>query len=158
MSLAIRRAKPGDADRIAEFAMKLVEQHVGYDERRFARIATLEGMARFYDGQTDVENAAVFVAEAHNKIIGFAYVAYEEKNYADLAVSSAWLHDIYVEDECRHSGAGLGLIQASVGAARDFGASKLMLSVAAKNSSALKFFERAGFETTMHEMMLVVGD
>lgn len=158
MSMTVRRARRGDEDRIAEFAMKLVEQHVGYDELRFARIATLEGMAWFYGGQTEVENAAVFVAEVEEKVVGFAYVAYEEKNYAELAVASAWLHDIYVEEDFRDSGAGKGLIDAAAAVAREWGASKLMLSVAAKNSAAQRFFEREGFETTMHEMMLAVGD
>ena len=63
MSLNVRRAQPGDADRVAELAMKLVEQHVAYDAARFARIATLEGMASFYGGQGGIENTAVIVAE-----------------------------------------------------------------------------------------------
>ncbi|MEP6703645.1 MAG: hypothetical protein ABJB34_02455, partial [Acidobacteriota bacterium] len=88
MSVTIRRATPGDAERVAEFAMNLVEQHIGYDPVRFARIATLEGMTWFYGGQTDSENAAVLVAELDNRIAGFAYVVYEEKNYAELAVSA----------------------------------------------------------------------
>ncbi|MEO6334558.1 MAG: GNAT family N-acetyltransferase [Pyrinomonadaceae bacterium] len=158
MAVTIRRARPDDANPVAEFAMKLVEQHIGYDPVRFARIATLEGMAWFYGGQTDSENAAVLVAEIDNRIVGFAYVVYEEKNYAELAVSVAHLHDIYVEEDARNSGTGQGLIEAAVDFAKERGASKLMLSVAAKNSAARSFFKRAGFETTMHEMMLVVGE
>jgi GNAT superfamily N-acetyltransferase len=158
MSLTIRRARPGDEQRVAELAMKLVEQHVAYDELRFARIATHSGMTWFYGSQAEAETAAVLVAELDEAIVGFAYIAYEDKNYADLAIASAWLHDIYVEEHARHSGAGQALIEASVRVAKDFGASKLMLSVAAKNLAAQAFFERAGFQTTMHEMMLVVGN
>ena len=154
MSLTIRRARPGDEDRIAEFAMKLVEQHVAYDALRFARIATLDGMKWFYGGQMDAEDAVVLVAEMTGEVVGFAYMTYEAKNYADLAVSVARLHDIYVDTEVRKSGAGQKLIQAAGMAAKQFGATKLMLSVAAKNPTAQRFFEVAGFETTMHEMML----
>ena len=156
--LNIRRATRADVQRVAEFAMKLVEQHVAYDATRFARIATLEGMAWFYGGQTDAKDAVVLVAELDGEAVGFAYVSYEEKNYAELAVSAAWLHDIYVDEAARHSGAGNALILAAANAAREFGAGKLLLSVAAKNSAGRAFFEQAGFRTTMHEMMLVVRD
>ena len=158
MALAVRRATKEDAEVVADYAMKLVEQHQVYDPLRFARIANHEGMKWFYSGQTDAKDAVVLVAELEGRLVGFAYVTYEEKNYAELAVSAAHLHDIYVDEVARHSGAGRELIKAAVKAAKEFGASKLMLSVAAKNPTARSFFEQTGFETTMHEMMLVVGD
>jgi GNAT superfamily N-acetyltransferase len=158
MTVVVRRATRDDADIIADYAMKLVEQHQAYDPVRFARLADADGMKWFYGGQTDARNAVVLVAELDGRVVGFAYVTYEDKNYAELAVSAAHLHDIYVGSDARRSGAGQKLIEAAVEAAKGFGATKLMLSVAAKNPTAKKFFEHAGFETTMHEMMLVVGD
>jgi ribosomal protein S18 acetylase RimI-like enzyme len=154
MSVTVRRANRDDADRIADFAMKLVEQHVRYDEQRFARISTLEGMRWFYGGQTEVEHAAVFVAEIENKVVGFAYVTYDEKSYVDLATSLASLHDIYVEESARGTGAAQLLIDASVAFAKSEGATKLMLHVAVKNVGGNAFFEKYGFRPTMTEMML----
>lgn len=156
MAVLVRRATKDDAPTIAEFAMKLVEQHRDYDPIRFARIATLDGMQWFYGSQTEAKDAALLVAEINERIVGFAYIGYEERNYAELSVSTAKLHDIYVDEAARHSGAGKALIDASVEAAREFGASKLMLSVAEKNEAAKAFFERSGFSVTMHEMMLRV--
>ena len=156
MAVLVRRATKDDAPTIAEFAMKLVEQHRDYDPIRFARIATLDGMQWFYGSQTEAKDAALLVAEINERIVGFAYIGYEERNYAELSVSTAKLHDIYVDEAARHSGAGKALIDASVEAAREFGASKLMLSVAEKNDAAKSFFERSGFSVTMHEMMLRV--
>ena len=158
MSLIVRRAEPGDADRVAEFAMKLVEQHVAYDPERFARLATLEGMASFYGGQAGIENAALIVAEIDTSVVGFAYVTYDEKSYVDLAVSAASLHDIYVDDAARHSGAGKALIAAAIDFARQHGASKLMLHVAVKNAEANEFFGKCGFRPTMTEMTLKLTD
>jgi len=158
MSLSVRRAEPADAKRVAEFAMKLVEQHVAYDALRFARIATLEGMTSFYGGQAKVANAAVIVAEIDGGVVGFAYVTYEEKNYAELATTSARLHDIYVDAAARHTGAGKALVAASVAFARQHGASKLMLNVAVKNGEANEFFGKRGFRPTMTEMTLKLPD
>lgn len=155
--MLVRRATKEDARIIAEYAMKLVDQHVGYDPVRFARTATREGAECFYGGQTDVADAVVLVAEIEGTVVGFAYIGYEEKNYADLATAAARLHDIYVDETARHSGAGRELIKGSVKVAKEFGAAKLLLSVAAKNTAAKEFFEQAGFVTTMHEMMLVPG-
>jgi len=138
--------------------MKLVEQHRSYDPVRFAPIGSIEGMAWFYGSQTEAKDAAVLVAEIDGRAVGFAYVTYVETDYLDLAVFAAQLQDIYVAEAARQSGAGKALIDAAVSVAKEFGASKLLLSVAAKNSAAQSFFEHAGFETTMHEMMLVVGD
>jgi len=156
LAVLVRRATRDDAPTIAEFAMKLVEQHRDYDPIRFAQIATLDGMQWFYGSQTEAKDAALLVAEINERIVGFAYIGYEERNYAELSVSTAKLHDIYVDEAARHSGAGKALIDASVEAAREFGASKLILSVAEKNEAAKAFFERSGFSVTMHEMMLRV--
>ncbi|HEX6126036.1 MAG TPA: GNAT family N-acetyltransferase [Pyrinomonadaceae bacterium] len=156
--MLVRKATKDDSQRIAELAMKLVEQHVGYDPVRFSRIATLEGMKWFYEGQTEVENAAVFVAEAGGQMVGFAYMQFEPILYADLATNVAWLHDIFVDSNVRGTGAGKKMIEAVATEARRFGANKVLLSVAAKNAEAQEFFARSGFRTTMHEMMLVVDE
>ncbi len=154
MSVKIRRADKKDARQIAEFAIKLFAQHHEYDARRFADISSIEGAERFYGNQTEAEDAAILVAEIENKLVGFAYVQYEAMNYANLLENAAWLHDIYVEEAARNSKAGKLLIEASIEAAKNLDADKLMLSVAAKNEYAKQFFERRGFRETMVEMTL----
>ncbi len=158
MALTIRRARREDADRVAHFAMKLVDQHVGYDPVRFSRIGSPEGMIDFYRGQTEAENASVLVAENDGEVVGFAYMQFEPVIYAELATKVVWLHDIFVDAAARATGTGKGLIEAVEAEAERFGADKILLSVAAKNPGAQSFFEQAGFQTTMHEMMRVVGD
>lgn len=150
----VRRATKDDAGQIALYSMKLVEQHHVYDPERFAMIASFEGMKWFYGEQTESKDAAVFVAELDSRVVGFAFAAYEERNYAELAVSAVHLHDIYVDELARHSGAGRELIEAVVAAAKGFGASKILLSVAVKNVVGQEFFEKNGFRPTMTEMTL----
>ena len=154
--VTVRPATIEDADIIAEFAMLLAEQHVGYDPIRFSRIADREGMARYYGGRTSANNAAVLVAEQDGKVIGFAYFEFEPILYAELAVNAAWLHDIYVDASVRGLGAGQLLMNAVRDEAKRVGAHKVLLSVAARNAAGQEFFEHCGFMPTMHEMMLVV--
>lgn len=153
MSVIVRRASYEDARTIADFAQKLVAQHQQYNPKRFAEIASKEQMATFYGSQTQAKDAAVLIAEFEGRIIGFAYIKYEAKNYADLLVSAAWIHDLYVDETARGRKAGKFLLKEAVETARQLGAEKLMLTAAFQNERALEFFERNGFRTTMVEMM-----
>jgi len=158
MRVEVRKATRDDAGVIADFAFKLVEQHLTYDDTRFSRIADRTAMANFYAGQTSSENASVLVAESDASVVGFAFLQYEPVLYAELATKVMWLHDIFVEDTARGRGIGNKLIDAVAAEAKRFGAKKVLLSVAAKNVAAQGFFGHKGFQTTMHEMMLVVGE
>lgn len=154
MAVAVRRATKKDARTVAEFAIKLFAQHRQYDSHRFAEIASIAGAEQFYASQTEAENAVVLVAELENKIVGFAYLQYEALDYSNLLENAARLHDLYVDESVRGQNAGTLLIEKSIEIAKQFGADKLMLSVAAKNIYAKDFFERGGFKETMVEMML----
>ena len=154
MAVTVRRASKTDACAIAEFALKLFAQHRAYDSRRFADLASVEGAVRFYGSQTETKGAAVLIAEADNKVVGFAYLQYEAINYADLLENAVWLHDLYVDEAARGQSAGKLLLEKSAEIAKELGADKLMLSVAAKNEAAREFFKRSRFRTTMVEMML----
>jgi GNAT superfamily N-acetyltransferase len=154
MPVTVRRANLKDARTIAELSLKLVVQHQDYDPRRFTQLASLEQAEWFYGKQTSAGDAAVLVAELEGEIVGFAYIEFEAKDYANLLENAAWLHDIYIDETTRGNSAGKLLIEKSIKVAKELGAGKLMLSVAAKNEYARKFFERNGFRETMVEMML----
>jgi GNAT superfamily N-acetyltransferase len=158
MAVLVRKAKPGDEQRVAEFAIRLFDQHVEYDRERFSRFANVEGAARFYRSRFDTPDSAVLVAEMEGEVVGFAYLERDELNYAELLRDGAWLHDIYVDESARAKGAGKALIEAAADAAKRMGAEKLLLTVAAKNAAAQQVFEKAGFRRTMVEMTLNLTD
>ena len=158
MSALIRRAKEGDEVKVAEFAIRLFDQHVEYDARRFSTFATIDGASRFYRSRFETPDSAVFVAEVDGEVVGFAYIELDDLNYAQLLRKGAWLHDIYVAEPARSEGAGKALIAAASEAAKRMGAEKLLLTVAAANTAAQKVFEKAGFRRTMMEMTLNLPD
>jgi len=57
-----------------------------------------------------------------------------------------WLLGLYVRPALRGTGAGMALIEAVLGHAREAGARQVMLGVATDNAPALGLYERAGFE------------
>lgn len=156
MTVSVRKANRGDAAKIAEFAVALFELHAAWNPRRFTQIATVDGATRFYGDRA--ENGSVMVAELNGDIVGFAYFEYEPTLYAELATKVAWLHDIYVDPAARGQGAGSALIAGVRDAAKELGADKILLSVAIQNAEGQRLFERNGFETTMHEMMLGIDN
>jgi GNAT superfamily N-acetyltransferase len=154
MAIKVRRAVPEDARTIAEFAILLSEQHRDYDNERFVALGDIEGAKWFYGGQTKADDAVILIAEDDDRAVGFAYIKYEALNYADLLESVAWLHDIYLDDSARGFGTGKILMDAVTAAGKGLGANKIVLHVAAQNALGKEFFERAGFRTSMYEMML----
>lgn len=156
MAVAVRRAAKQDAAKIAELAVALAEQHYAYDQRRFTRLITRDGAEAYYGSRIEVETAALFVADLNGRVVGFAYMEYEPVLYAELATRVAWLHDIYVEPDARHGGAGRELIDLVNAEAKRQGADKVLLSVSVENSEGQQFFERNGFRVTMLEMMCEV--
>ena len=158
MEVKVRRAVRGDAEKVAGFALKLFAQHREYDRERFADLSNLHGAAGWYGSRSEAASARVFVAEIDGNVVGFAYLEDEERDYINLLENAVWLHDIYVDESARGSGAGRALMNAVRDAAREFGAGKVVLTVAAKNSHSREFFARSGFRETMVEMTLDVGD
>ena len=154
MAVTIRRARKEDGRRVAELAVKLARQHEAYDALRFARLYDESNAEPYYGSRNETGDEAVLVAQLDSEIVGFAYVQYEAVNYLGLLKNFAWLHDIYVEESARGTGAGKSLMDAAIEVAKEFGADKLVLSVAAKNEHARGFFEHGGFRTTMFEMTL----
>lgn len=154
MDVIVRRARKEDARTIAEFALKLFEQHREYDPERFARLGNLEGAERFYGSRNGTDDSVVLVAEVEGKAAGFAYMQFEQVNYADLLENALRLHDLYVDEVARGQGAGKALMTAATEIAKGSGADKLVLSVAARNGHAREFFARNGFRETMIEMTM----
>jgi ribosomal protein S18 acetylase RimI-like enzyme len=61
---------------------------------------------------------------------------------------SAWLARLWVDPAVRRSGAGLELVEAVAGWARERGMTTLELSVTANNAGATAFYASAGFSET----------
>ncbi len=154
MTILIRRATANDLPDLVDFSVKLSRQHQAYNPLRFVELPNIEEQHfELFSQEINDAECAVLVAETQSQIVGYAFIRMEAGNVVDVSETSAWLHDIYVDDAVRGLKAGKLLLDAARKAARELGSPVLKLQVATQNEFARKLFESHGFQPTMTEMI-----
>jgi ribosomal protein S18 acetylase RimI-like enzyme len=150
----IRRAAAGDVGVLGRLGALLVQEHHGFDQRRFlaATGRTPELYSSFLGTQLEDPHVVLLVAEHEGRVIGYAYGAIEGYDYMALRGPAAVLHDLIVDPEYRGRGVGQALLKAAVEALTTPQAPRVVLSTAERNTPAQRLFERMGFRRTMVEM------
>jgi ribosomal protein S18 acetylase RimI-like enzyme len=156
----IRRATPADLPWIGRLGALLIEEHYGFDARRFlaAKPRTPSDYASFMGTQLEDPDKAVFVAVQHENMIGYAYAAVEGYDYMALRGPAGVLHDVIVDPEHRGRGIGRLLIEAALSFFTSRGVPRVVLSTAERNEAAQRLFESMGFRRTMIEMTRELDD
>lgn len=136
----IRRAQPRDAGSLVALAAEVASEPEGWlisdgswrtvvDERRYLR-----ALRRYRD-------AAVFVAEAEDRIVGRLSLGRDphpaSRHVADLG--------LMVAADSRRRGIGRAFLKQSVAWAREVGVSKLELHVFPHNEAAIALYDGFGF-------------
>lgn len=149
----LRAATTADLDELGNMAGELVRLHHSLDPKRFFMLEGIErGYARFFKGQLDDADTILVVAERGDRRVGYAYARLEPRDWNSLLDACGALHDIFVVESERRHGIAARLLADVVERLRARGAPRLVLSTAAGNDAAQKFFERHGFRRTMIEM------
>jgi len=149
----VRPARHEDLRVVSRLAVKLVEQHRGYDPRRFVLPDPVEeGYFRFLSAEIAEQEAVVLVAIVDGEIAGYLYGRIEPPSFVELRGEAGWIHDIFVHERGRGMGIGGALLDAGVESLKHRGARSVMLSVSPRNDAGRHLFQSRGFETTMLEM------
>lgn len=131
----------------------LVRMHHAMDAQRFFLVEPIEqGYGSWLVRTSKSDKSIVLVAEMAGKVVGYAWATLEERDWMMLLDACAALQDIWVDEEARRHGVARALLERIATLAKEKGAPRLVLSTAAKNESAQKFFESMGFRRTMIEM------
>src|SRR5438309_797258 len=95
----VRRANPGDLAAIGRLGALLIRQHHDFDSRRFlaASDQTTASYAAFLGTQLERADAAVLVADADAKVLGYTYATLEGYDYMALRGPAGVLQDIIVD-------------------------------------------------------------
>jgi ribosomal protein S18 acetylase RimI-like enzyme len=160
LSPTIRRATSADLPKIGRLGALLIEEHHGFDSRRFlaATDRTAEHYGSFIGTQLEEADALVLVADQDGEMLGYAYAAIEGTDYMALRGPAGVVHDVVVDPGFRGRGVGRQLLEATFAHLRSRGAPRVVLSTAERNEGAQRFFARLGFRRTMIEMTRELDD
>ena len=151
--LRIREATKDDRDALGRYGGALMRQHHGFDPRRFIQVDQPDlGCGRFLVSRLDDDESLVLVAERDGSVVGYVYAGMEPMSWKDLREACGYVHDVYVDDAARRSGAGEQLVRAAIAWLESKGVPRVILATAARNEAAQRFFEKLGFRKTMVEM------
>ncbi|HEY1960693.1 MAG TPA: GNAT family N-acetyltransferase [Polyangiaceae bacterium] len=153
MDFVIRPATDDDLVPLGRMAGALVRMHHAMDPQRFFLVEPIEqGYGGWLVRTSKSDKSIVLVAELGGKVVAYAWATLEDRDWMMLLDACAVLQDIWVDDEARRHGVARALLEQICARTKGKGAPRLVLSTAAKNESAQKFFESMGFRRTMIEM------
>ena len=132
------------------------EQGVVTAERPF-NSTLIEGEIHYYDLKYLIQSpeATVIVAEENNEIIasGYALIKKAAKDYYQFK-EYAYLGFMYVKPEHRGKGINKVITDELISWSKSRGINEVRLDVYAQNESAIKAYEKAGFEPHLLTMRL----
>ncbi|MFP3833997.1 GNAT family N-acetyltransferase [Chryseobacterium sp. SIMBA_028] len=146
-----REATKEDLEILLEF-----EQGIVSAERPF-NSTFIDGEIHYYDLNEFIQSpdATLIVVEDNNKIVasGYALIKKSDKDYNNFK-SYAYLGFMFVKPEYRGKGINKLITDELVNWAKSRNISEVRLDVYAQNDSAIKAYEKAGFEPLLLTMRL----
>ncbi|HEY3340708.1 MAG TPA: GNAT family N-acetyltransferase, partial [Anaerolineae bacterium] len=159
MAYSIRRASADDIDDLCLLFHTLDRLH----HEALPDVVNLapleEPIQRDYLLSTfDTEGAAMFVAEAAEKMLGAVLVLCRGTRDIPVLVPRrlAMIEKLIVRDDARRRGIGKALLQAAQQWAAEQGATQVELNVWEFNKEAIRFYQREGYETASRRMWLTL--
>ncbi|MFN1216830.1 GNAT family N-acetyltransferase [Chryseobacterium kwangjuense] len=148
-----REATEKDLDILLEFEQGIVTAERPYNS------TLIEGEIHYYDLLQLIksEDAFVIVAEEDGEIMasGYAKIKTPANNYSDFD-RYAYLGFMFVKPEHRGKGINKLILDELIKWAKSKGLSEIRLDVYAENESAVKAYEKAGFESLLVTMRMKV--
>lgn len=149
--MIVREAIEQDLEILLEF-----EQGIVSSERPFNETLK-EGEIHYYDLHALIlsPNTHLVVVEENNEIIasGYALIKQSEKDYNSFK-EYGYLGFMFVKPEHRGKGVNQLIVDALIAWVKDKGISEIRLDVYDQNESAVKAYEKAGFEPLLLTMRL----
>lgn len=148
-----REATEQDIEILLEF-----EQGIVTAERPF-NSTLIDGEIHYYDLLQLIksEDAFVLVAEENNEIVasGYAKIKKPDNNYSNFD-RYAYLGFMFVKPEHRGKGINKAVLDELISWAASKDISEIRLDVYSENESAVKAYEKAGFESLLVTMRMKI--
>lgn len=144
----IRRAEERDIPRLGELLLQVCRVHCQGRPDLFR-----DGGRKYSDGELrallkDPDRPVLVAEDEAGAVIGYAFcVRQEHRNegaFNDL--TTLYLDDLCVDEQCRGQRAGQALCEAVLALARDMGCYNVTLNVWSCNPGAMRFYEKRGLK------------
>lgn len=151
--LQIRSATQADLPRAAALGTEIVRLHHATNPKRFFWFEGIEaGYAAWLEQELARPEAVVLVAELQGQIVGYAYGAIEQRDWAILVDRHGAFHDLCVAESVRRRGVGRALALAMLQRLEQLGAPRILARAMMQNSAAQQLLQQLGFAPTMVEL------
>lgn len=144
--MEIRYAREADIPRLGELLLQVCRVH-----REGRPDLFREGGRKYTDEELKellrTGDVSILVAEADGLVAGYAFCFLEKhKKGAFQEISTLYLDDLCVDENCRGRGVGEALYKAVLNMAKAAGCYNVTLNVWASNDSARRFYEKMGLQ------------
>ena len=152
--MIIRKAKIEELETLLEF-----EQGIVIAERPM-NPCLKDGEIRYYDLAELIESAlaGVFVAELGGELIASGYALEKEAKDYEKHQKFAYLGFMYVKPEYRGKGVNQKILDSLLNWSKERNLTEIRLEVFVGNESAIKAYQKAGFEPLLLEMRMETKD
>lgn len=152
--IKIRTAQQTDIEDVFALWCESMRYHEMLDTFIFGFDVTRAQAARkFLSEHVDKESSIVLVALKNGRIVGYLLGSICARQPFQKLHESGHIYDIVVTEAERRQGIGTMLLHEAFAFFKKKDHDTIMLSVSAKNSSALCFYEKHGFETYVRNMV-----
>jgi len=156
--IIVRAATDADTPVLGRMGTALARRHHAWDPLRFMLPDDIERGYRSWLGrELATSDAVVLVAEQDGVVVGYAYGRLEERNWNRLLEACGALHDLWVDEPARRSGAGRALAATMIERLGALGAPRIVLETSTQNAAAQRLFTSLGWRPTMLEMTREAG-
>lgn len=154
----IRRAEERDIPRLGELLLQVCRVHCQGRPDLFR-----DGGRKYSDGELrallkDPDRPVLVAEDEAGAVIGYAFcVRQEHRNegaFNDL--TTLYLDDLCVDEQCRGQRAGQALYEAVLALARDMGCYNVTLNVWSCNPGAMRFYEKRGLKQQKIGMEIIL--
>ncbi len=148
LQIVVRAATAGDTDALVRLHLDSARYHAALDPALY-RVPDEEAYRRLATAQLADPDTVVLVAESADQIVGVVMLAPidEPPDYSILRPVAALDLGIVVDQAVRHRRVGRQLMAAAETAARERGATAIILDMHAENLPARRLYESLGYRT-----------
>lgn len=159
--MLVRAAAPADVPAVLPLVRALCDLHARQDPHRFqVRADVLDRYAAWLPERARDPRSVFLVGEAPAtapggtpRVVAFLVGTVEPEIPIWWVPECGWIHDVWVEPDCRRHGVARALVERAVERFAALGVAQVRLDTAAFNDAARAVFASAGFRPCVVEMI-----